>query len=141
MARSREGGSGAQNEGAAGMIRYDLRALLSVCLVMPASAQRFQADSSNSVKSEIVPNNTNAVTVCSTTCNIYQVDTFNNATTLAYIKIYNGATGTCGQTSPAPIWRGMIPFGQSASGGGFALPNVNGDSYAGGAWMCVRSEE
>lgn len=104
-----------------------------------AHAQNFQADNALSVSSEIVPNNTTAVTICKTTCRIYQVDTFNNSTTLAYIKLYNGAAGTCGQTSPAPVWRGMIPYGTSSSGGGFTLPNVNGDAYPGGAWMCVTT--
>ncbi len=98
----------------------------------------FQADNTLSVTSYIVANNTTAVQICSAGCRVYQVDAFNNATTLAYLKLYNQATiPTCG--TPTPQWRGMIPFGSSSSGGGFSLPWVNGDSYSLGAWACVTT--
>ncbi len=103
----------------------------------PAAAQNFQADNALSVKSVIVANNTTAVQICGSNCKVYQIDAFNNATTLAYIKLYNAATTTCG--SGTPQWRGMVPFGASSSGGGFSLPWVNGDSYSNGAWMCVTT--
>jgi hypothetical protein len=77
------------------------------------------------------------VQVCGAGCRIYQVDTFNNGTTLAYVKLYNAASATCG--SGTPQWRGMIPFGGSSSGGGFSTPWVNGDSYSLGGWLCVTT--
>lgn len=114
-------------------------ALLAAGLVGAAWAQNFQADNALSVSSTIVANNTTAIQICKSACRVYQVDSFNNATTLAYIKLYNsGASSfTCG--SGTPQWRGMIPFGTSSSGGGFSLPWVNGDSYSLGLWMCVTT--
>lgn len=100
----------------------------------------FAADSKVAVTSTIVANNTTAIVISANPSTVYQVDAFNNATTLAYIKLYNAASGvTCGQTSPAPIWRAMIPFGTSSSGGGFTLPNINGDAFANGVTMCVTT--
>lgn len=118
-------------------MRLLLAALALLGCLGIASAQNFQADNSLSVYSEIVANNTTALQICKSACRIYQVDAFNNATTLAYIKLYNSATATCGTGTPQ--WRGMIPYGSSSSGGGFALPNVNGDSYSNGAWICVTT--
>lgn len=119
------------------MLRAWIAALGLLAFIGIAAAQNFQADNSLSVWSEIVPNNTTAVQVCKSPCRIYQVDAFNNSTTLAYIKLYNAATATCG--SGTPQWRGMIPYGTSSSGGGFSLPWVNGDAYSVGTWICVTT--
>ena len=119
------------------------KALLALSLLAllwwgsPAAAQNFQADNALAVQSYIVANNTTALQVCAQNCRIYQIDSFSNGTTLAYIKLYNAATATCG--SGTPQWRGMIPYGTSSSGGGFSLPWVNGDSYSKGAWLCVTT--
>ncbi len=113
--------------------------LAAIALCAPAAAQQgvFQADNTLSVYSVIWPNNATAVQVCTGGCRIYQVDAFNNSTSLGYIRLYNAATATCGTTTPQ--WRGMIPFGSSSSGGGFSLPWVNGDSYSLGTWVCVTT--
>ena len=123
------------------------KALLALSLLAllwwgpPATAQNFQADNALSVKSIIVEGGGQGVPaaqqICAQNCKIYQIDAFNNGTTLAYIKLYNVTTATCG--SGTPQWRGMIPYGTSSSGGGFSLPWVNGDSYSRGAWMCVTT--
>ena len=106
----------------------------------PAVAQNFQADNALSVTSFIIPGGgPTAMQICGARCKVYQIDAFNNATTLVYVKLYNVATApTCGGNT-APQWRGMIPFGSTSSGGGFSLPWVNGDSYSLGAWMCVTT--
>lgn len=123
------------------MKRCGLALLLLAALSWPALAQQnpFRADDHISNTSTIVANNTTAVVISANPATIYMVEAFNNGTTLAYIKLYNAATVTCGQTSPAPFWRGMIPFGQSSSGGGFGLPNINGDTYPAGITMCVTT--
>jgi hypothetical protein len=87
------------------------------------------------VKSFIVANNTTAVQICTANCRIYNVSAFNNSATIAYVKLYNAASATCG--SGTPQWRGMIP--SSASGAGFSMVDVNGDSYSLGGWICVTT--
>lgn len=116
-------------------------AALLLALCASASAQDlFRGDYRVSNTSTIVANNTTAIIISANPSVIDMVDAFNNATTLAYIKLYNAASGvTCGQTNPAPLWRGMIPFGTSSSGGGFALPIINGDAYSNGITMCVTT--
>jgi hypothetical protein len=100
-----------------------------------AHAQNFQADSALSVTSVQVANNTTAIQICAKNCRLYQVDAFSNGTALAYVKLYNASSATCG--SGTPQWRGMIPFGLSSAGGGFLTPFVNGDSYSNGLALCV----
>jgi hypothetical protein len=102
-----------------------------------ASADLFRADSNISVTSTIVANNTTAIVLTTKKAIVYQVDAYNNGTSLAYIKLYNAASATCGQSSPLPQFRAMIPYGASSSGGGFVLPNINGDAYINGVTMCV----
>ena len=110
--------------------------LLASCLT--TSAQRFQADSGVSVSSTIVANNTTAIVISARSSNtVYQVDAYNNGGTIAYIKLYNATSATCGTGTPQA--RYMIPFGQSSSGGGFVTPNINGDAYSVGITMCVTT--
>lgn len=108
-------------------------------LVSPLQADNaiFQADSKISVSSTIVANNTTAIVIKKTGGTVYSVDAFSNATTLAYIKLYNAATATCG--SGTPYARYMIPYGASSSGGGFNISNINGDAYGAGITMCVTT--
>lgn len=123
------------------MTRWLATAALLAALSGPALAQtnRFGADDHISNTSTIVANNTTPIVISANPATVYTVEAFNNGTTLAYIKLYNSTTALCGQTSPAPLWRGMIPFGQSSSGGGFGLPNINGDAYPTGVTMCVTT--
>jgi hypothetical protein len=102
---------------------------------IPANAQKFQADSNISVSSTIVAANTTAIVITTKPGTVYSIDGFNNGTTLAYIKLYNAASATCG--SGTPIARYMIPFGTSSAGGGFGISNINGDAYVNGITMCV----
>ena len=105
--------------------------------VTPSHAQKFQADSNISISSNIVANNTTAIVITTKPASVYSIDAFNNGTTLAYVKLYNAATATCG--SGTPFARYMIPFGTSSAGGGFAIPNINGDAYVNGITMCVTT--
>jgi hypothetical protein len=104
--------------------------------LLPASSQ-FIADAKISVSSTIVANNTTAIVLSTRPAVVYQVDAYNNATTLAYVKLYDATTATCGSGTPKA--RYMIPFGASSSGGGFVTPNINGDAYAFGVVMCVTT--
>ena len=98
----------------------------------------FRAAAPINVTSTIVANNTTAIVISSKSASVYQVDAYNNATTIAFVKLYNsGSTATCG--SGTPIARYMIPFGQTSSGGGFVTPNINGDAYINGITMCVTT--
>jgi hypothetical protein len=123
-------------------------ALLVLLWSLPAMAQDvpFRADDHISPNSFIIGNNVTPIIVSKLPATAYSIDAFNNSTTLAYIKIYN-SSGTdavgnaiaCGTSSIVPVWRGMIPFGTSSSGGGFTLPNINGDVYSNGIMMCVTT--
>lgn len=97
----------------------------------------FQADSPINVSSYIAANNVNSIVVTTKSSVVYSIDAFNNSTTLAYIKLYNASSATCGSGTPQA--RYMIPFGTSSSGGGFGLPNINGDSYVNGITMCITT--
>lgn len=97
----------------------------------------FDAASKVNVKSYISVNNTTAVAVKTTAGVVYGVEAFSNNAVIAYVKLYNTLV-TCGTATP-PIWRGMIPFGASSSGAGFGLPNVNGDAYFDGIYMCITT--
>lgn len=102
---------------------------------LTAFAQTFQADSKVNVKSYIVANNTTAVVVKATSGALYTVEAFNNSATIAYIKLYDAATATCG--SGTPVIRMMIPA--NTAGAGFISPNVNGTGFPGGLTMCVTT--
>lgn len=107
-------------------------------LATVANAQNtFQADSKIKITSTIVANNTTAIVIKATGGTVYSVDAFNNGTTIAYVKLYNASTATCGSGTPQA--RYAIPFGTSSSGGGFNVSNINGDAYANGITMCVTA--
>lgn len=114
--------------------------ILLALLLFPqlAEAQNtFLADAKIKVTSTIVANNTTAIVIKATSGNVYSVDAFNNGTTVAYVKLYNSATATCGSGTPQA--RYMIPYGASSSGGGFNVSNINGDAYGVGIVMCVTA--
>lgn len=115
-----------------------LLALSLVLLSSIAHAQNaFLADAKIAVKSYISVNNTTAVVLKATAGTVYSVDGFNNGASLAYIKLYNASTATCGSGTPQA--RYMIPYGTSSSGGGFNISNINGDAYANGIVMCITT--
>lgn len=97
----------------------------------------FTADSKIKVTSVIAANNTTAIVIKSTGGTVYSVDAFANSTTLAYIKLYNATSATCGSGTPQA--RYLIPFGASSSGGGFNVSNINGDAYGAGIVMCITT--
>ena len=114
--------------------------LILALLLLPFSAnaqQAFYADAKVQVKSYIAANNTTAIVIKSTGGTVYSVDAFNNGGTIAYVKLYNATTATCG--SGTPMARYMIPFGATSSGGGFNVSNINGDAYANGVVMCITT--
>lgn len=97
----------------------------------------FLADAKVQVRSVIAANNTTAIVISATPGTVYSVDAFNNAGTIAYVKLYNAASATCGTGTPQA--RYMIPFGASSSGGGFNVSNINGDAYGNGVVMCITT--
>lgn len=111
--------------------------LLALLLPTLAQAQNFPADAKIKLSSTIVANNTTAIVIKSTSGVVYSVDAFNNSGTIAYVKLYNSASATCG--TGTPYARYLIPFGSSSSGGGFNVSNINGDAYGQGIVMCVTT--
>lgn len=97
----------------------------------------FLADAKVQVRSVIAANNTTAIVISATPGTVYSVDAFANGTTIAYVKLYNAASATCGSGTPQA--RYMIPFGASSSGGGFNVSNINGDAYGTGIVMCITT--
>jgi hypothetical protein len=119
-----------------------MRNLLAACCFLlfgsVAYAQvPFRADSQITVNSYISVNNTTAVQIKATSGVVYSIDGFNNSTTLAYVKLYNSASATCG--SGTPVARYLIPYGTSSAGGGFNISNINGDIYPAGISMCITT--
>lgn len=110
---------------------------LLLCPQLAEAQNTFLADAKIKVSSTLVANNTTAIVIKSTSGSVYSVDAFNNGTTLAYVKLYNSTSVTCGSGTPQA--RYMIPFGSSSSGGGFSIPNINGDAYGVGITMCVTT--
>lgn len=110
-------------------------AMLVVALVLwaaPVCAQKFQADSNVSVSSNLIANNTTAIVVTAAFANLYAVEASNNGATIAYVKLYNAASGTCGSGTPRA--RYMIPASTSMQ-----WPVVNGDAYPTGIVLCVTT--
>lgn len=110
-------------------------ALLALLFSSSVYAQTFQADSKVNVKSYIVANNTTALVVKASSGALYTLEAFNNSATIAYVKLYDAATGTCG--SGTPQIRYMIPA--NSSGAGYISPNVNGTSFPSGIVMCITT--
>src|SRR5258708_17247591 len=95
-------------------------------LLFPQLAQAqntFLADAKIKITSTIAANNTTAIVLKATSGTVYSVDAFNNSAAIAYIKLYNAASATCGSGTPQA--RYMIPFGASSSGGGVYISNNN----------------
>lgn len=114
--------------------------LLLAVLFSPqlANAQAaFNADSQIAVKSFIALANTNPVTIKPAAGSVYSIDAFNNSVAIVYLKLYNSTSVTCGTSTPYA--RYLIPFGATNSGGGFSIPNINGDAYYQGITACVTT--
>jgi hypothetical protein len=112
---------------------------LLLCLIptLGFAQSTFTANARVKISSTIVANNTTAVPIKLSGGTVYSVDAFNNGTTVAYVKLYNTASATCG--TGTPYARYMIPYGASSSGGGFNVSNINGDAYSAGISMCVTT--
>lgn len=95
-----------------------------------ADDNTFGADSKIAVTSTIIVSNTTAVVISSVPATLYGIDTSNLSATIAWVKLYNAATATCG--SGTPVSRTMI-----ISSGVAVYPLVNGDAYGNGITMCV----
>lgn len=97
----------------------------------------FLADAKIKVTSTIVANNTTAIVIKATGGTVYSVDGFNNGAAIAYVKLYNASSATCGSGTPQA--RYLIPFGSASNGSGFNISNINGDAYGNGIVMCVTT--
>ena len=111
--------------------------LLLLCPHLAFAQNTFLADAKIKVTSTIAANNTTAIVIKNTGGTVYSVDAFNNGTTIAYVKLYNSASATCGSGTPQA--RYAIPYGSSSSGGGFNVSNINGDAYGVGITMCITT--
>ena len=114
--------------------------LILALLLMPTlghAQQAFYADAKVQVKSYIAAKNTTAIVIKPTGGTVYSVDAFNNGASLAYVKLYNASTATCGSGTPQA--RYLIPYGAASAGGGFNVSNINGDAYANGIVMCITT--
>lgn len=113
--------------------------LLLLCPQLAMAQGTFNANSQIAVKSQIAAANTTSVVIKNSPGTVYSIDAFNNSGGIVYLKLFNvpAASVTCGTT--VPYARYMIPFGASSSGGGFGLPNINGDSYFQGISACVTT--
>lgn len=95
------------------------------------------ADAKIQIRSVIAANNTTAIVVSPTAGTVYSIDAFNNGGAIAYVKLYNAATATCGTGTPQA--RYLIPFGAGSSGAGFNVSNINGDAYGSGIVLCITT--
>lgn len=112
--------------------------LIAALFLFPQLAQAqntFLADAKIKVVSNIAVANTTAIVLKASAGNVYSIDAFNNGTSIAYVKLYDAPTATCG--SGTPLARYMVPIGASSSGGGFNVSNINGDAYGLGIAMCI----
>ena len=119
------------------MKRFLVLAFLMLIPQFALAQSSFNANSQIAVKSNIIPNNTTAIIIKASPGTVYSIEAFNNSGAIAYIKLYNTATATCG--SGTPYARYLIPFGASSAGAGFSVSNINGDSYFQGISMCVTT--
>ena len=90
-----------------------------------------------SQSSTISANNTTAIVVKAAAGVVYQVEAYANNTTLAYVKLYDEAAGTCGTGTPKA--RYLIPFGASSAGGGLIAPTPWGVAYNNGIVLCITT--
>lgn len=112
-----------------------IAALMLAGAVNLSHAQKFQADSNVNVTSILIANNTTAVVISATSATVYSIDASNNNGAVAYLKLYNAATATCGSGTPQA--RYTIPA--SVSGANISLVNTNGDSYVNGIVACITT--
>lgn len=83
----------------------------------------------------LAPNNTTAVVVKASPGQVYGIDVFNNSATIAYLKIYDATTATCGSGTPKS--RYLIPGSTSGAG---LVPRLDvGDKYATGIVYCLTT--
>ena len=106
-------------------------ALLLTLGICPRAADAQNID--GNVKSFIVLGNTTAVPVITGNHWVTSVEVFNISTTIAWLKLYDAVTQTCG--AGTPIARYMIP-GNTNGAGGIANYTVQ-DKYLNGIIACV----
>lgn len=99
-----------------------------------ANAQTsFTADGKINVFSTIITASNTASVVTTRPATVYGVDVSNTNGTIAFLKLYNAATATCG--SGTPVARYLIPA--TISGAATSYSNTNGDAYVNGLTICV----
>ena len=108
-------------------------ALVLLGAVVPARAAGiFAADSQLNVSSLISVNNTTAVVISAAAATVYGIQISNNSATVAYLKLYNSASQTCG--SGTPQFCLMIPASTT-----IPIENVGGDAYVNGVSVCLTT--
>lgn len=117
-----------------------MKHFLSICfalafMALPAQAQKFQADSQINVSSTILTNSNTATVITTRPATFYGIDASNLNGSIAWVKLYNAATATCGASTNTPVARYMIPASFSGANTSIMIPN--GDSYSNGITMCV----
>jgi hypothetical protein len=111
------------------------RSLIAALLLLatPANAGSiFSAVSAINVTSIQVLNNVTAIVVSASPATFYGLEVSNNGATIAYVKVYNAASVTCGSGTPQA--RYMIPATTSVP-----LKTTNGDAYGAGITVCVTT--
>jgi hypothetical protein len=114
-----------------------LAAFLLLAGLVPAHADgdTFGADSKLWITSTQVANNTTAIVISSVPATVYSIQAFNNSTSIAYIKLYNAASGiTCGTGTPQA--RYQISGSASAP---LMIEASNGVAYGNGITLCVTT--
>jgi hypothetical protein len=118
-----------------------MRRLAFALLFLLASAGGALAQQSGNNTAILVANNTTPILISSRNATLTGLDTFNNGTAVAYIRIYNfnTITGiTCGQAGA--VVRGMIPASGTNPGGGYITGNNPGDAFTSGMVICITTD-
>ena len=89
----------------------------------------------NSVTSVQVPNNTTAVIIAPGSHRVVSIEVFNNSTSVAYLKLYDAATQTCGSGTPKA--RYLIGGSTNGLAGPPGVPLS--DLYINGIAACVTT--
>ena len=108
--------------------------VLGLLLISPCAYAQGPFPSNVAVKSNLILNNTTAIAIKTSGGTVFKVEGFNNSATLAYIKLYNTATATCG--SGTPYLRFLIP---AAANGVLIADNSNGAAFVAGIQLCVTT--
>lgn len=95
-----------------------------------------QTSGGATMKSNIILANTTAIVVKASPGQLYGLQLFNNATTIAYLKIYDATSATAGSGTPA--LRLMIPA-PPVGGGGVVYHFANGLQFATGITYIVTT--